>query len=83
MNQPQNQPVNITTQIVLLYGGLKNLLNDVALTDINLFERKLHVILNTDFFSDLLKNTIKIKLFDNVMEYLIYGLKITLISKKI
>lgn len=82
MNQPQNQPVNITTQIVLLYGGLNNLLNDVALSDINLFERKLNVILNTEFFSDLLKNTIKVKLFDNIMEYLIYGLKITLISKK-
>eukprot|EP01129_Flabellula_baltica_P005038 TRINITY_DN1798_c0_g1_i1.p2 TRINITY_DN1798_c0_g1~~TRINITY_DN1798_c0_g1_i1.p2 ORF type:complete len:466 (-),score=71.72 TRINITY_DN1798_c0_g1_i1:953-2350(-) len=82
MNQPQNQPVNITTQIVLLYGGLNNLLNDVALSDINLFERKLHVILNTEFFSDLLKDTIKVKLFDNIMEYLIYGLKITLISKK-
>ncbi|XP_061884647.1 ATP synthase subunit alpha-like, partial [Entelurus aequoreus] len=82
MNQPQNQPVNITTQIVLLYAGLKNLLNDVVLSDINIFERKLSFLLKTDFFSNLLKDTIKTKLFDNVVEYLIYGLKITYFTKK-
>lgn len=82
MNQPQNQPVNITTQIVLLYAGLKNLLNDVVLSDINIFERKLSFLLKTEFFSDLLKDTIKTKLFDNVVEYLIYGLKITYFTKK-
>lgn len=81
MNQPQNQPVNIVTQIVLLYGGLNNLLNDVALDLINLFERKLVFILNDKFFLELLKDSIKIKLFDNLMSYLNYGLKIVLFTR--
>ena len=53
-----------------------------ALSDINLFERKLSYILHTEFFSYLLENSIKVKLFDSVMEFLIYGLKIVVFTKK-
>ena len=82
MNQPQNQPVNISTQIILLYGGLNNLLNDVALTDINFFERKLNMLLNTEFFFDLVNYSIRKNLVNSIAEYLIYGLKILYFTQK-
>jgi len=79
MKQPQNKPVDISIQIILLYAGLNNLLNDIKLSDIVFFERKLQYLFdNYILFSALLKETIKEKLFVNVLEYLIFSLKIFL-----
>ena len=81
MNQPQNQPVSILTQIVLLYSGINNLLNDVSLSYISFFERKLQYILNKPLFFLLLKDSIRTKLFNNFIEYIIFSLKIVYFSK--
>jgi F-type H+-transporting ATPase subunit alpha len=80
MNQPQNRPVDILTQILLLYAGLKNLLNDVNLMYINLYERKMNFILSTEIFNCLLKNSIKQKIFVNLNEFIIYNIKIFLFT---
>jgi len=79
MKQPQNKPVDISIQIILLYAGLNNLLNDIKLSDIVFFERKLQYLFdNYILFLAFLKKTIKEKLFVNVLEYLIFSLKIFL-----
>jgi len=83
MNQPQNQPVDVSTQIILLYGGLNNLLNDVQLSAISLFERKLNYLLRNKFFNTLLKNSIKEKIYVNVIEYIISSLKIIYLKNNI
>jgi len=80
MNQSKNKPVDVLTQILLLYGGLKNFLNDVDLSLINLFERKLNFVVMNGYFYDLLQNTIRLKIFPNVNEYIIFSLKILLFS---
>lgn len=76
MTQGKNQPVDILTQILLLYGGLNNFLNDVELDLINFFERKLNHLVMNGFFFNLLENTIRLKLFPNVNQYIIFCLKI-------
>lgn len=76
MTQGKNQPVDILTQILLLYGGLNNFLNDIDLDLINFFERKLNHLVMHGFFFDLLENTIRLKLFPNVNQYIIFCLKI-------
>jgi F-type H+-transporting ATPase subunit alpha len=83
MNQPQNQPVDVSTQIILLYGGLNNLLNDVKLSAISLFERKLNYLLRTKFFNTLLQNSIKEKIYVNIVEYVISSLKITYLTNSL
>ena len=83
MTQGKNQPVDILIQILLLYGGLNNFLNDIDLSLINFFERKLNYLLFYSFFFNyLLENTIRLKLFINLNQYIIFGLKI-LIFKNI
>jgi len=76
MTQGKNQPVDILTQILLLYGGLNDFLNDVDLDLINFFERKLNHLVMNGFFFNLLENTIRLKLFPNVNQYIIFCLKI-------
>ena len=76
MTQGKNQPVDILTQILLLYGGLNNFLNDVDLDLINFFERKLNALVMKGLFFSLLENTIRLRLFENVNQYIIFGLKI-------
>ena len=76
MTQGKNQPVDILTQILLLYGGLNNFLNDVELDLINFFERKLNYLVMNGFFFNLLENTIRLKVFPNVNQYIIFCLKI-------
>jgi len=71
MIQAQNRPVDIVTQIILLYAGLKNLLNDVNLIYLDIYERKMNYLLSSGFFSYLLKNTIKQKNFDNLNKFII------------
>jgi F-type H+-transporting ATPase subunit alpha len=78
MNQGKNAPVDILTQILLLYGGLNNMLNDVNLDNVGFYERKLTSLVMTGFFFDLLNNTIRLKVFPTVNQYIIYGLKILL-----
>ena len=80
MTQGKNKPVEILTQILLLYGGLKNYLNDVDLDLVSFFERKLNFLINQDFFFNLFENTIRLKVFDNVNEYIIFCLKIFLLK---
>jgi F-type H+-transporting ATPase subunit alpha len=80
MNQPQNRPVPILTQILLLYAGLKNFLNDVNLSFINLYERKMNFLLKQGFFHILLQQSIKHKIFSNVNEFIIFNLKIYLFT---
>jgi F-type H+-transporting ATPase subunit alpha len=81
MTQGKNAPVDILTQIVLLYGGLNNFLNDVDLNYITFFERKLNHLIMNGFFFYLLENTIRLKLFTNVNQYIIFCLKILLFKK--
>jgi F0F1-type ATP synthase alpha subunit len=81
MNQPQYRPVNIITQILLLFGGLNNILNDVLLSDINFIEKKLNIFKNKLFINILLKNSIKTKIHVNFNEYIIYSLKILNLTK--
>lgn len=81
MTQGKNAPVDILTQIVLLYGGLNNFLNDVDLNYITFFERKLNHLIMNGFFFYLLENTIRLKLFTNVNQYIIFSLKILLFKK--
>jgi len=50
MIQAQNRPVDIVTQIILLYAGLKNLLNDVNLIYLDIYERKMNYLLSSGFF---------------------------------
>jgi len=76
MTQGKNQPVDILTQILLLYGGLNDFLNDVDLDLINFFEIKLNNLLINFFFFNLLENIIRLKLFPNVNQYIIFCLKI-------
>jgi len=52
LNQPHSNPVNMITQIVLLFGGLNGFFSDINLDWISIFERKVIYLLNEfDFFS--------------------------------
>lgn len=82
MTQGKNKPVEILTQILLLYGGLNNYLNDVDLDLVGFFERKLNFLIMQDFFFNLYENTIRLKVFDKVNEYIIFCLKIFLFKNK-
>lgn len=82
MTQGKNKPVDVLTQILLLYGGLNNFLNDVDLDYINFFERKLNYLVMSGYFFNLLENTIRLKIYDNVNQYIIFSLKILLFNKK-
>ena len=82
MTQGKNAPVDILTQILLLYGGLNNFLNDVDLDLIAFFERKLNQVVMNGFFFDLLENTIRLKIFENVNQYIIFCLKIYVFKNK-
>lgn len=82
MTQGKNKPVDVLTQILLLYGGLNNFLNDVDLDYITFFERKLNYLVMSGYFFNLLENTIRLKIYDNVNQYIIFSLKILLFSKK-
>ena len=82
MIQAKNKPVDILTQIILLYSGLNNYLNDVDINLIKYFERKLNYVVMNGFFSSLLTNTIRLKIFVNVIEYIIFSLKIILFLKE-
>jgi F-type H+/Na+-transporting ATPase subunit alpha len=81
MTQLKNKPVDILTQILLLYGGLNNFLNDVDLNFITYFERKLNHLVMNGFFFFLYESTIRLKLFVNVNQYIIFCLKILLFKK--
>ena len=54
--QPQNNPISLENQILILYSGINNFLNHLNINKISIFEKELYKIKNNSFiFKPLIK----------------------------
>jgi F-type H+-transporting ATPase subunit alpha len=77
--QPQNKPVNLENEIIMLYAGVNNFLRNINLNLISTFEKKLVLFRkNSSLYYSLLK-AIELKYYNSIsLDLLVIKLLITL-----
>ena len=73
--QDRNNPISITDQTIFLYAVLNELVNDVPLDLINIFEREFYKFYKTTVFYEPLSDILKEDLDVEIIEYLIISFK--------
>jgi F-type H+-transporting ATPase subunit alpha len=76
LNQPQNNPVNMVCQLVLLFGGLNGFFSDINIDQIPLFERKISYFLLTSEIFEVLDATIRVEFPTEFIVFVLNLLKV-------
>jgi len=64
--QPQNKPLSLEIEVVMLYAGVKNLLKNIDLSLISVFEKKLLEIKNTSNLYYSILKAIELNFYSNL-----------------
>jgi len=80
LNQPHSNPVNMISQIIILYGGLEGLFSDINLEWISIFERKVIFLINQSEIFQILNIILRLELPLDLVIFFINILKSYLTS---
>lgn len=64
--QPQSSPVSLEDQIVILYSGVNNYLNDLDINLISIFEKKFNELKNKSFIYEPILKSFKLNNFNKL-----------------
>lgn len=78
LNQPNNNPVNMISQIFLMFGGLNGFFSDIDVNLIGIFERKITFFLQDSHIFDVLNEVGRIEMFDDLIVFILNLLKVYL-----
>lgn len=78
LNQPNNNPVNMIAQIILLFGGLNGFFSDVDVNLIGIFERKILFFLQNTHVFDVLNEVGRLELSEDLVVFILNLLKVYL-----
>lgn len=78
LNQPNNNPVNMIAQIILLFGGLNGFFSDVNVNLIGIFERKIIFFLQDTHIFDVLNEVGRLELSEDLVVFILNLLKVYL-----
>jgi len=78
LKQPQNKPVNMVNEIILLFSGLKGLIIDLEENMISIFERKLISFMKNTYIYSVFSLIIRKKLFYSFIYFIVNLLKVFL-----
>lgn len=77
--QPQNKPLSLEIEVVMLYAGVKNLLKNIDLKLISVFEKKLLEIKKTSSLYYSILKAIELNFYSNIsLELLVLKLLLTI-----
>jgi len=82
LNQPHSNPVNMVSQIVILFGGLNGMFSDINIEWISLFERKLLYLINNTIIFTVLDVVAREELFEEFYAFLINLMKVYLSNEE-
>jgi F-type H+-transporting ATPase subunit alpha len=75
MMQTTKKPVKMSIQIILLFGGINEMLNDIKVDWLNIYERKLASIVYIEMFYKLLVIVLPLQLLNKFVPFLINIIK--------
>ena len=78
LNQPNNNPINMIGQIILLFGGLNGFFGDVDVNLINVFERKIMFLLKESHIFSVLNEIGRLELSEDLIVFILNLLKVYL-----
>ena len=77
--QPQNKPLSLEIEVVMLYAGVKNLLKNIDLKLISVFEKKLLEVKKTSSLYYSILKAIELNFYSNIsLELLVLKLLLTI-----
>jgi F-type H+/Na+-transporting ATPase subunit alpha len=77
--QPQSKPVVLENEIVMLYAGVNNLLRNINLKLIPVFEKKLVEVKNTSVLYQAILNSIHLKFYSSIsLDLLVFKLLLSI-----
>lgn len=77
--QPQNKPLSLEIEVVMLYAGVKNLLRNIDLKLISVFEKKLLEVKKTSSLYYSILKAIELNFYSNIsLELLVLKLLLTI-----
>lgn len=82
LNQTNYNPINMVSQLVLLFCGLGGVFSDVSLDNIIIFERKIIYLLNDENIYQILNLLIRVELFSDFIIFLVNILKLYLLVEQ-
>lgn len=78
LNQPNNNPVNMIAQIILLFGGLNGFFSDIDVSLIGIFERKILFFLQNTHIFDVLNEVGRLELSEDLIVFILNLFKVYL-----
>jgi len=78
LNQPNNNPVNMIAQIILLFGGLNGFFSDIDVNLIGIFERKIIFFLQNSHIFDVLNEVGRLELSEDLVVFILNLFKVYL-----
>jgi len=78
LNQPNNNPINMIGQIILLFGGLNGFFGDVDVSLINVFERKIMFLLKESHLFSVLNEIGRLELSEDLIIFILNLFKVYL-----
>jgi F-type H+-transporting ATPase subunit alpha len=81
MVQPANEPVSMVVQIMLLFGGLNDMLYDLDVSWLYIYERKLVFFLEMENFFEIFKIILPLNLPINVVTFFLNVLKALVVDR--
>jgi F-type H+-transporting ATPase subunit alpha len=82
LNQPHSNPINMISQIVLLFGGLNGFFSDISLDWISIFERKILFLLNESEINDVLSIIGRDEFPEDLMAFFLNLMKVYLSNEE-
>jgi len=82
LNQTNFNPINMISQLVLLYCGLGGVFSDVNLENVVIFERKMVYMLNDEVIYSVLSLLLRLDLFTDFVVFLVNILKLYLLVEQ-
>jgi len=76
LNQPNNNPVNMIAQIILLFGGLNGFFSDVDVSLVGIFERKILFFLQNTHIFDVLNEVGRLELSEDLVVFILNLFKV-------
>lgn len=83
LNQPHSNPVNMISQIIILFGGLNGYFSDINIEWISIFERKILYLLNDSTLNTILQVVGREEMPEDLMAFLINLVKVYLSNEEI
>jgi F-type H+-transporting ATPase subunit alpha len=79
MNQTNYLPINMCSQLVIIFCGLEGIFSDVDLENILVFEKKMLFLLNDSNIFDIFNSLLRIEFVTDFVVFLVNILKIYLL----